>query len=87
MKKKKRYANAKDVLPEELFEQIQKHYTGILWVPAPSRFYQERRDLVLALHQQPGDLQPRWGDHPPGQPDHRRRTKTGSGPTVGRRFR
>ena len=50
MKKKKRYANAKDVLPEELFEQIQKHYTGILWVPAPSRFYQERRDLVLALH-------------------------------------
>lgn len=44
MKKKKRYANAKDVLPEELFEQIQKHYTGILWVPAPSRFYQERRD-------------------------------------------
>ena len=52
MKKKKRYANAKDVLPEELFEQIQKHYTGILWVPAPSRFYQERRDLVLALHLQ-----------------------------------
>jgi hypothetical protein len=52
VKKKKRYANAKDVLPEELFEQIQKHYTGILWVPAPSRFYQERRDLVLALHLQ-----------------------------------
>ena len=52
MKKKKRYANAKDVLPEELFEQIQKHYTGILWIPAPSRFYQERRALVLALHLQ-----------------------------------
>ena len=52
MKKKKRYANAKDVLPEELFEQIQKHYTGILWVQAPSRFYQERRDLVLALNLQ-----------------------------------
>jgi hypothetical protein len=30
VKKKKRYANAKDVLPEELFEQVQKHYTGIL---------------------------------------------------------
>ena len=59
---KKRYANAKDVLPEELFEQIQKHYTGILWVPT-EQVYQERRDLVLALHlhgdQQPGDLQPR----------------------------
>jgi len=52
VKKKKRYANAKDVLPEELFEQIQKHYTGILWVSAPSRFYQERRNLVLALHLQ-----------------------------------
>ena len=52
MKKKKRYANAKDVLPEELFEQIQKHYSGILWIPAPSRFYQERRDLVLAVHLQ-----------------------------------
>ena len=52
MKKKKRYANAKEVLPKELFEQVQKHYTGILWVPAPSRFYQERCDLVLALHLQ-----------------------------------
>ena len=52
MKKKKRYTNVKDVLSEELFEQIQKHYTGILWIPAPSRFYQERSNLVLALHLQ-----------------------------------
>jgi hypothetical protein len=52
MKKKKRYANAKDVLPKDLFSEVQKYYTGILWIPAPTRFRQARRDLVLALHLQ-----------------------------------
>ena len=52
MKKRKNYANAKDVLPPELLKEVQKHYSGILWIPAPGSFYQERRDLVVALHLQ-----------------------------------
>ena len=48
----KRYANAEKVLPRDLFEKVQKHHTGILWVPARSRFYKERRQLVIALRLQ-----------------------------------
>lgn len=30
-----RYANAKDVLPGRLVREIQKHWNGLLWIPAP----------------------------------------------------
>ena len=52
MTKRKNYANAKDVLPQDLLDKVQKHYSGLLWIPAPGRFYQERWDLVVALHLQ-----------------------------------
>ena len=48
----KRYANAKNILPEALLGQVQQYHTGMLWVPCPSRYYEERRKLVIALHQQ-----------------------------------
>jgi hypothetical protein len=48
----KRYANAEKILPQELLKQVQKYHTGILWIPTPSRFYKERRQLVIALHGQ-----------------------------------
>ena len=48
----KKYANAEKILPPELLKEVQKHYTGILWIPTPSRFYKERRQLVIALHLQ-----------------------------------
>ena len=48
----KKYANAENILPAELLKQVQKYHTGILWIPTPSRFYQERRQLVIALHMQ-----------------------------------
>jgi hypothetical protein len=48
----KRYANAKKILPPELLKEIQKYHTGVLWIPTPSRFYQDRRRLVIALHDQ-----------------------------------
>ena len=48
----KRYANAENILPAELLKQVQKYHTGILWIPTPSRFYQERRQLVIALQTQ-----------------------------------
>lgn len=48
----KRYANAEKILPPELLKEIQKYHTGVLWIPTPSRFYQDRRRLVIALHDQ-----------------------------------
>lgn len=48
----KRYANAENILPADLLKEVQKYHTGILWIPTPSRFYQERRQLVIALHMQ-----------------------------------
>jgi hypothetical protein len=48
----KKYANAEEILPVDLLKQVQQYHTGILWIPTPSRFYKERRQLVIALHQQ-----------------------------------
>ena len=48
----KRYANAENILPADLLKEVQKYHTGILWIPTPRRFYQERRQLVIALHMQ-----------------------------------
>ena len=48
----RRYANAKDVLPQDLFSEVQQHFTGLLWVPANTHFYETRRKLVLALTDQ-----------------------------------
>ena len=48
----KKYANAENILPAELLKEVQKYHTGILWIPTPSRFYQERRQLVIALQMQ-----------------------------------
>ena len=50
----RRYANAKDVLPPELFRTVQQHFTGLLWVPADTHFYAVRRGLVLVLRDQGG---------------------------------
>jgi hypothetical protein len=44
-----RYANAEKILPPELLKEVQKYHTGVLWIPTPSRFYQERRQLVIAV--------------------------------------
>jgi predicted transcriptional regulator len=46
------YANARDVLPPDLLEAVREHFTGLLWVPSDSGFYEERRRLVLALKEQ-----------------------------------
>ena len=48
----RRYANAKEVLPPELYRQVQEHFTGLLWVSPDTQFYAERRRLVLALKEQ-----------------------------------
>jgi len=51
-KVKRDYANAKDVLPPELLRAVQEHFIGLLWVPSDTCFYHERRQLVIALHEQ-----------------------------------
>ncbi len=48
----KRYANAGKILLKDLLEEVQKYHTGVLWIPCPSRLYKERRQLVIALHEQ-----------------------------------
>jgi len=48
----KPYANAEEVLPPELLEEVQKHHSGMLWIPAAESFYRQRRKLVMALKTQ-----------------------------------
>ena len=46
---KQKYGNAKNVLPPELLREVQKHFTGMMWVPAHPQFFALRRQLVLEL--------------------------------------
>ncbi len=48
----KRYANAEKILPTNLLREIQKYHVGVLWIPDPSLFFQERKEMVIALKQQ-----------------------------------
>jgi hypothetical protein len=43
------YANAKEVLPQDLFEKIRKHYTGMLYVPAKDSKAQRVKNLVFGM--------------------------------------
>jgi hypothetical protein len=47
----KNYANAKDVLPKELLQEVRKYHTGFLWVPEGGSSPKERTRLVLALRE------------------------------------
>lgn len=38
-----RYANAKDVLPAALLRSVQRHWAGLLWIPAPVRRHHKTR--------------------------------------------
>lgn len=51
-KRKKAYVNAASVLPPELIREIQKYYCGAMWVSDPVKYFDERRALVITLHQQ-----------------------------------
>jgi len=43
------YVNARDVLPPALLAEVQKHVTGLVWIPAPRIFYHQRRALIRTL--------------------------------------
>jgi len=46
--KNKSYANAKDVLPPELLEQVKEHYTGNLYIPGKNNV-NRKRELIITL--------------------------------------
>jgi len=46
---KESYQNAYDVLPDHLVKEIQRYYTGRLWVPVESTFFKDRNRLILEL--------------------------------------
>jgi hypothetical protein len=46
------YQNARSVLPPELLAEIQKHCSGLLWIPPTGQFFRDRRRLVQALKEQ-----------------------------------
>ncbi|OGV53690.1 MAG: hypothetical protein A2X49_12660 [Lentisphaerae bacterium GWF2_52_8] len=45
------YANAKDVLPEELLVEIKKHFRGMLYIPTDDDQSERRKKLVMALNE------------------------------------
>ena len=46
--KNRNYANAKDVLPPELLEQVREHYTGNLYIPGKEEA-KPRTELIVTL--------------------------------------
>ena len=49
---KHKYGNAKKVLPPELLSEVQKHFTGMMWVPDHTQRSALRRRLALELNGQ-----------------------------------
>lgn len=44
------YANAAEILPDELIKEIQRHFPGgLLWIPKSGINYKERAELVVKL--------------------------------------
>lgn len=46
------YINGAEALPPDLLAQVQRHCTGLVWIPTPNTFFSERRELVGKLRQQ-----------------------------------
>ena len=47
-----RYTRAEKVLPPELLKEVQKHHTGLIYVPGDPGFYERRNSEVVRLHEQ-----------------------------------
>ena len=44
------YIHADEALPPKLVRQVQKHCTGLVYIPTSREFYERRRRKVLSLH-------------------------------------
>jgi len=47
---RRRYANAADVLPPDVYREVRKHFTGVLYVGRRGMYYQDRARMVGELH-------------------------------------
>ena len=46
------YLNGREVLPPDVLAEVQKHASGLIWIPSPKTFFRERRQLILTLREQ-----------------------------------
>ena len=46
------YLNGREVLPPDVLAEVQKHASGLIWIPSPKTFFRERRQLILTLRGQ-----------------------------------
>jgi len=46
------YTNGRETLPPELLSEVQKHCTGLVWIPSPNTFKHERYKLILSLREE-----------------------------------
>lgn len=53
----KKYANAKDVLPKNLYEQVKQHFTGTLYIPGERTRDPGKREIVISLAKQGASAQ------------------------------
>ena len=51
----KSYANAKEVLPKRLYEQVKEHFSGLLYVPGDRSYDPGKREIVISLAKQGAD--------------------------------
>ena len=49
---KRTYLNGREVLPPDVLAEVQKHASGLIWIPSPRTFFRERRQLILTLREQ-----------------------------------
>ncbi len=47
-----RYTRAEKVLPPKLLKEVQKHHTGLIYVPGDPGYYERRNCEVARLRQQ-----------------------------------
>jgi len=47
-----RYVRAEKVLPPELLKEVQKHHTGLIYVPGDPAFYEKRDEEIIRLRRQ-----------------------------------
>jgi len=52
----KNYANAAEVLPKELFNELRKHCTGMMLYVPEGVHHKEKRKLAMILHNQQTDV-------------------------------
>lgn len=48
----KNYANARDVLPEELFARVKEHFSGLLYVPSQGEQFDGRKQIIFNMFEQ-----------------------------------